>query len=64
MKTFKLRTLELNLEKKTLTVNGKTVSTNGLTDFSLVTVPDGTWVLTGKRDMLMEFFEESPEPNS
>ena len=37
MKTFKLRTLELNLEKKTLTVNGKTVSTNGLTDFSLVT---------------------------
>ena len=26
MKTFKLRTLELNLEKKTLTVNGKTVS--------------------------------------
>ena len=64
MKTFKLRTLELNLEKKTLTVNGKTVSTNGLTDFSLVTEPDGTWVLTGTRDMLMEFFEESPEPNS
>lgn len=64
MKTFKLRTLELNLEKKTLTVNGKTVSTNGLTDFSLSTEPDGTWRLTGKRDVLMEFFEESPEPNS
>lgn len=63
MKSFKLKTLELDLEKKALTINGKSVSTTGLTDFSLSIGPDGTWILSGKKDLLMEFFEKSPVPD-
>ena len=63
-KYFKLRTLNLDLEKKTLTINGKTVPTMGLTDFSLSTRSDGTWNLSAKKDLLMEFFEELPAQNS
>lgn len=63
VKSFKLKTLELDLEKKALTINGKSVSTTGLTDFSLSIGPDGTWILSGKKDLLMEFFEESPVPD-
>lgn len=63
MKSFKLKTLELDLEKKTLTINGKSVPTTGLTDFALSTGPEGTWNLSGKKDLLMEFFEEPPAPD-
>ena len=64
MKFFKLKTLELDLEKRLLTINGKSVSTDDITDFSLSTRDDGSWSITAKKNLLMEFFEECPKKNS
>lgn len=64
MRFFKLRTLNLDLEKKTLTVNGKTVPFEGITDFSLTTGAHGEWLLMAKRDITLDFYEECPERNS
>lgn len=56
-KSFELKTLELDLEKKVLAINGKTFSTEGLDSFSLSTRPDGSWDLSVKKDLLMELCE-------
>ena len=64
MRFFKLLTLNLDLEKKTLTVNGKTVPFEGITDFSLTTGSHGEWLLVLKRDVTLDFYEERPEQNS
>lgn len=56
-KSFELKTLELDLEKKVLTINGKTFSTAGLDSFSLSTRADGSWDLSVKKDLLMELYE-------
>lgn len=63
-KYFKLRTLNLDLEKRTLTVNGKTVSTIGMTHFSLLTRQDETWSLFWVKGSTINFFEELPVENS
>lgn len=57
VKSFELKTLELDLEKKVLAINGKTFSTAGLDSFSLSTRTDGSWELSVKKDLLMELYE-------
>lgn len=63
-KYFKLRTLNLDLEKRTLTVNGKTVSTIGMESFSLLKRSDGAWSLFWVKGSTINFFEEAPASSS
>lgn len=62
IKCFKLKTLNLDLGKGVLSVNGKEVSTKGITDFSLTLEPEGFWTLTAKRDITLDFYEDVSLP--